>query len=235
MLYPIWAYSTEVETSSDPAALPGQARRYRSPLRDERAADTRSRIAAAALELFTERGFRGTTVAAIARRAGVAPQTIYAAFGAKGAILHALLAQMEDNAGAPGWMDRIDAEDDPVAKLEAFAQWSAAIFASSKAVIAAAQGAVGDPAIIELKTAADRHRRLGLADLIGGLADRGVLAAGLSRQQAVDRAWMLTGVEIYLAATDGCGWPDADYASWLAGLLVSQLLTGGPAPAAPAG
>jgi AcrR family transcriptional regulator len=165
----------------------------------------------------------------------VAPQTIYAAFGAKGAILQALLAQMEDNADAPGWMDRIDAEDDPVAKLEAFAQWSAAIFSSSKAVIAAAQGAVGDPAIIELKAAADRHRRLGLADLIGGLADRGVLAAGLSRPQAIDRAWMLTGVEIYLAATDGCGWTDADYASWLAGLLVSQLLTGGPAPAAPAG
>ena len=77
--------------------------------------------------------------------------------------------------------------------------------------------------------ALDRHRRQALAILVDGLADRGALAAGLSRQRAVDRAWMLTGVEIYLAATDGCGWSDADYATWLADLLVSQLLTSGHA------
>jgi len=63
-----------------------------------------------------------------------------------------------------------------------------------------------------------------LASLIAGLADRGALAAGLTRQRAVDRAWVLTGVEIYLGATDGCGWSDAEYATWLADLLVSQLL-----------
>jgi hypothetical protein len=86
-------------------------------------------------------------------------------------------------------------------------------------------GPVGDPAIVKLRTEADRHRRQALTPLIDGLADRGVLAAGLSRQRAVDRAWMLTGVEIYLTATDGCGWSDADYARWLAALLISQLLT----------
>ena len=76
--------------------------------------------------------------------------------------------------------------------------------------------------------ALDRHRRQALAILVDGLADRGALAAGLSRQRAVDRAWMLTGAEIYLAATDGCGWPDADYASWLTSLLIHQLLTSDP-------
>ena len=80
---------------------------YRSPLRKERAADTRRRIAAAALELFTEHGFGGTTVAAIAERAGVSAQTVYATFGSKGAILRALLAQMEENADAAGWRERI--------------------------------------------------------------------------------------------------------------------------------
>lgn len=35
---------------------------------------------------------------------------------------------------------------------------------------------------------------------------------------------MLTGVELYLGATDGCGWPDADYERWLTGLLQEQLL-----------
>jgi len=210
-----------------------RARRYRSPLREERAADTRRRITSAALELFTELGFAGSTVAAIAERAGVAPQTVYAIFGTKGAVLQALLAQMEDDAGAPEWRDRIAAADDPAAKLEGFAEWNAAMFSASKAAIAAAQSAVVDPAILGLRAEGDRHRRQALASLVDGLADRGVLAAGLSRRRAVDRAWMLTGVEIYLGATDGCGWSDAEYAAWLASLLVNQLLTGGDKPEGP--
>jgi len=168
-----------------------------------------------------------------AERAGVAPQTVYAIFGTKGAVLQALLAQMEDDAGAPEWRDRIAAADDPAAKLEGFAQWNAAMFSASKAAIAAAQSVVVDPAILGLRAEGDRHRRQALASLVDGLADRGVLAAGLSRRRAVDRAWMLTGVEIYLGATDGCGWSDAEYAAWLASLLVDQLLTGGDKPEGP--
>ena len=221
-----------MEAETGPARAPGggQARRYRSPLREERAADTRRRITTAALQLFTEHGFAGSTVTAIAEHAGVAPQTIYAIFGTKGAILQALLAQMEDDGGAPEWRRRIATADDPAAKLEGFARWSAAMFSTSKAAIAAAQGAVGDPAIIALRDEADGHRRQALASLIDGLADSGALAAGLARRRAVDRAWMLTGVEIYLAATDSCGWSDAEYAAWLADLLVGQLLTSGHAP-----
>ena len=206
-----------------------QARRYRSPLRAERAAETRRRITTAALELFTQHGFAGSTVTAIAERAGVAPQTVYAIFGTKGAILQALLSRMEEDAGAAEWRARIAAADDPADKLAGFAQWSAAMLSTSMATIMAAQGAVGDPAVIGLRAEADRHRRQALASLIDGLADRGALAAGLTRQRAVDRAWMLTGVEIYLAATDACGWSDAEYATWLADLLVSQLLTSGHA------
>ena len=40
-------------------------RRYRSPLRQERAAGTRRRIATAALDLFAEHGFGRTTVTAV--------------------------------------------------------------------------------------------------------------------------------------------------------------------------
>jgi AcrR family transcriptional regulator len=213
-----------VNPDTDETSLARRPQRYRSPLRAERAADTRRRIAAAALELFTERGFSSTTITAIAERAGVAPQTIYATFGTKAAIVRALLERMEDDAGAAEWRNRIAAADDPAAKLEAFAHWSASMFATSKAIITAAQGAFGDPALLELRAEGDRHRRLGVTALVDTLADRGDLAVGLSRQQAVDRAWMLTGVELYLAATDGCGWADADYAGWLTGLLVHQLL-----------
>ena len=197
---------------------------YRSPLREERAADTRRRIAAAALELFAARGFSGTTVAGIAERAGVSAPTVYATFGSKGAIVRALLTRMEDDADVAAWSARIAAEPDPRLKLEAFAQWSGGLFSNSKAVIAAARGAASDPAIVELRDQGNQHRREGLRQVVSTLAKAGALSAGLTEGRALDRAWMLTGVELYLSATDGCGWSDAEYERWLAGLLQDQLL-----------
>lgn len=216
------AKSRDRSPSSDPA--PRQRSRYRSPLREERAADTRRRIATAALELFAEHGFAQTTVAAVAAAAGVSVQTIYATFGSKTAIVRALLEQFEENADADAWSARIAAEPDPRRKLEAFAQWSASIFSTSRRVITAAAGAAGDPAMLELKAEGDRHRREGVRRLISGLAASGTLRPGLSRREATDRAWILTGLEVYLATTDGCGWSDATYATWLAGLLIADLL-----------
>jgi AcrR family transcriptional regulator len=199
-------------------------RRYQSPLREARAADTRRRIATAARELFTERGFTGTTVADIAGRAGVSVHTVYATFGSKGAIVRALLDQLEDDAGAAGWLTRIASETDPRRKLAAFAQWTTAMLSTSKTVIAAAQGTAADPAITDLKALGDRHRREALGKLVSAIAAHGSLRPDITRTQAVDRAWMLTGVELYLAATGPCGWSDAEYGQWITESLQDQLL-----------
>jgi AcrR family transcriptional regulator len=207
---------------------PGQAqrprRRYRSQLREERAADTRRRIERAAGELFAAHGFAGTTVAGIAERAGVSEATVYATFGTKGAIVRALLSEMEQQADVAGSSARIAVESDPRRKLETFAQWTRALFTSSKATISAVSEALTDPALIELGQEGNRHRRQGLRGLVSSLARADALKPGLSQREAVDRAWMLTGLEIYLAATDGCGWSDAHYERWLAATLVEQLL-----------
>src|SRR4051794_8593763 len=193
---------------------------YRSPLRERQAADTRRRISAAAMDLFAEHGFGATTVAAIAARAGVAVPTIYAAFGSKGAILKALMSQFEEDADVTDWHARVAAEPEPGGKLAAFARWSARLFSTSRAVILAAHGATADPALLALKAEGDRRRRAGVRGLIGILADAGALRPGLSRRRAVDRAWALSGVELYLATTVECGWSDASYADWLTGLLI---------------
>jgi hypothetical protein len=37
---------------------------------------------------------------------------------------------------------------------------------------------------------------------------------------------MLTGVELYLAATGPCGWSDAEYGQWITESLQDQLLAG---------
>lgn len=198
---------------------------YRSSVREERALDTKRRIAEAAQNLFAEHGFAGTTVANIAARAGVAVPTVYATFGSKGAIVQALLAKMETDAGSVEWVRRIAQERDPHAKLGSFVQWTTTLFASTKAIIQAARGASADPASNELREEGDRHRRNGLRTVIGQLIQDNTLSSGLSAERALDRAWMLTGVELYLSATDSCGWTDSEYERWLTALLQQQLLS----------
>src|SRR5690349_4315162 len=66
-------------------------RQYSSSLRARQAADTKAQVLAAAAELFQESGWAGTTVAAIAARAGVAVETVYAGFGSKKHVLRAVL------------------------------------------------------------------------------------------------------------------------------------------------
>ena len=66
-------------------------RRYNSTRRQQQAQATRRQIIEAARQLFTERGYTGSTIDAIALQAGVAPETVYAIFGNKRAILARLL------------------------------------------------------------------------------------------------------------------------------------------------
>lgn len=210
-------------TDSEPSTRPAK-RTYRSAVRQERAEQTRRRICSAAEELFVERGFTGTTVAEIAERAGVAAPTVYATFGSKGAIIQALLMQMESNADVGQWIQRIKDAPTPHAKLSAFAEWTTVLLSSSKVMIKAASGAAMEPAIMELRAEGDRRRREGLRGLVGAFARDGALPEGLSETRALDRAWMVTGVDLYLSATDGCGWTDDEYQIWLTALLHEQLL-----------
>lgn len=64
-------------------------RRYDTTRRDRQAAATRQEVLEAAVELFRESGWAGTTLAAIAERAGVAVETIYNGFGSKKGLLRA--------------------------------------------------------------------------------------------------------------------------------------------------
>jgi AcrR family transcriptional regulator len=76
-------------------------RRYAAPRRLARAQETRDRITAAARHLFASRGYGLTTMTEIAGAAKVAPQTVYAVFGSKLAILTALLDDIEVEAEQP--------------------------------------------------------------------------------------------------------------------------------------
>src|SRR4051794_39590248 len=86
-------------------------RRYSSRLRQQQASQTREQVLAAAAELFAQSGWAGTTVAAIALRAGVAVETVYSGFGSKKQVLRAVV-----DFAAVG-----DVEPVPLADREVFA------------------------------------------------------------------------------------------------------------------
>src|SRR6266481_4803582 len=68
-------------------------RSYKSPLRQRQASDTRRRIVQATLQLLRSEGYDGMTIEAIAQRAEVSAQSVYALFKSKAGILTELLDQ----------------------------------------------------------------------------------------------------------------------------------------------
>lgn len=72
-----------------PPKRTAQKRRYDTTRRDRQAAATRREVLEAAVALFRDSGWAGTTLAAIAERAGVAVETIYNGFGSKKGLLRA--------------------------------------------------------------------------------------------------------------------------------------------------
>src|SRR5256885_1857069 len=68
-------------------------RPYKSPARERQAGDTRRRIVEAARQLLQREGYAGMTIEAIAQRAEVSAQSVYAIFKSKTGILIELLDQ----------------------------------------------------------------------------------------------------------------------------------------------
>ena len=73
--------------SSVTTKRPETKRPYNSSRRAAQAAQTRADVLAAAIECFSDSGWSGTTLNAVAERAGVAVETIYHGFGTKARLL----------------------------------------------------------------------------------------------------------------------------------------------------
>jgi AcrR family transcriptional regulator len=81
---------------------PPARRRYDSPLRRQRASETRDRITNAGCELLGAspiRDWRGITVRAVAERAGVNQRTVYRHFANERALRDAVMHRLERQAG----------------------------------------------------------------------------------------------------------------------------------------
>src|SRR5882724_2872558 len=91
---------------------PMNVRAYRSPRREQAAADTRTAILDAAELLFAEHGYARTTVAQVAAAADVAANTVYTSIGGKPQLVVALTERGTDDPNITNSLQHIDAMTD---------------------------------------------------------------------------------------------------------------------------
>lgn len=208
-------------------------RRYNATRRQAQAAQTRQDILDAAHQLFLDRGYAGTTLAAIATTAGVVVETIYRAYGSKAelfkAVVRAAVAGGAARAQVPveqrPAIAAVIAETDPHRQLELYAATQPGIHARAGPLLRVLIGAAAtDPELAELWTQIEDERLAGMGRFAQLLADRGVLRAGLSVQEARDLLWTLNALTVHDLLVLRCGWSPERYRDWLAGALARELL-----------
>jgi AcrR family transcriptional regulator len=206
-------------------------RPYRSRLRAEQAAQTRLRILEASGDLFAERGYGATTIDAVAARAGVAVDTVYATFGTKKGMLSALIDLRVTGSGEGS---DVLAGEGPRAlrkvsnQRQMLAGFAADIVPRIERVrpiddVMQSAGAI-DPEIAELRARMQENRFSKLRTFIEWLAANGALRRDMDVDEAATIAWTLTSPEVNRLLRDVRGWSSQRYQEWLSATLVRVLL-----------
>lgn len=180
-------------------------RPYNSARRARQAAQTRADVVTAAVELFTEQGWSGTTLAGIAEAAGVSVETIYNGFGSKKGLLRAAMdAAVAGDAEAVPIAERPEfralGEGDVAERLRRAAELVLVIHERSAGVWQAlVEAGRGDPEVAGWRLEMEAGRR---SDVARGAAV--VLGRALDDRQ-VTLLWLLYSAESYrkLVIDDG--------------------------------
>lgn len=208
-------------------------RRYSMGLRDEHTAITRRRILATALQLFTERGYVGTTLTAIANAAGVSVQTIYNLVGGKPVILKTVydITMAGDDEDVPiaqrPLMQAVLAAPDPRECLSHYAVMARVLSERALPLTIAmlAQAATGDPDLRQFAETIENERATATRRMAGFLADRFGLRPGLDVSTAADILWTLTSPDLTDRLANRSGWGWDRYQEWI-GTAIADLLFG---------
>jgi AcrR family transcriptional regulator len=204
-------------------------RSYVSPLRKQQASTTARLIVESAHRLFVANGDGGTAMTEIAKQAGVAERTVYAAFKSKRALLFAVVdaAIASDSDPEPvagrSWFRVVIDQDDPHRKLELFASAVRAIHERTSSIFQVIQeAATTDPAVAEILAA---HREGQAADerLVVDSLREDALREDLDRDDVLETIWVLTTPLFYAQAIER-GWTPERYERWLADTLRRLLL-----------
>ena len=200
-------------------------RTYNSRARRRQAEETRRRILAATRELFSTRGYAGTTLEAIAEAAEVSPKTVSAVFGSKRAILAEAVNPGAFSADVQHLLDELRATPDPARRLSLVVQITRQAYEPlllELELLRTAQAVA--PELADLAREIDMRRRQNQSRLVAYLDQHQMLRQGLSVEEATDVLWTLTSYDVYRMLVLERHWSPARYEAWLANLLVQQLV-----------
>jgi AcrR family transcriptional regulator len=203
-------------------------RPYHSPVREERAASTHRRIVEAARRLFVEQGYASTTVAQIAREAGVSPQTIYNSIGGKGALLLALNDLVDEVAQVRPIQARIAVSDDPREIVRLTVGLRRQMMGGAGDIVVVLMGAAGDdPEVAKVYANGQARSRTGTRRIVERLESLGALRDDLDLDTAADALYALLHHVIWSRLVDECGWSPDQFEEWCTDLLTRTLLRDG--------
>lgn len=199
--------------------------------RRERADATRRTILRAANDEFCEAGYQGATIASIARRAGVAPQTVYFVFHTKAELISAaidLMVMGEEDPTLPQdaeWWHRMVEEPDPVVALHHFVRGAAPLYqrASGLSEVLRAAALTDD----ELQRTYDHHEGMRAAafhEVTEILSRKGKLRRGLTIDTATDALLVTMSDAAYVMYTTERGWSHDKVVDWFCAALPRLLL-----------
>lgn len=210
---------------------PVKRRRYDSSGRRAQADATRAAVVRTARDLFLTRGYGRTTVADVAKAAGVSVETIYGVFGNKATLLHrawdiTVGGDDEDVVFHERPEVRaIRSEPDLARRLRMHARFSVETSKRVAPFLLMVQAASGaDAAAAAMLEEMDRQRLAGMTVMAEEAAATGQLAVPM--QECRDVIWSMTDGMLWNRLVNERGWTDERFAEWLGELWVDRLVRG---------
>jgi len=201
------------------------------PLRRAKAKETRAAVIAAAAALFVERGYEGTSVQAVADRAGVSRATVFNSVGGKPALLRIAydVATVGDEEPVP-LPQRPEAravvdEPDPIRAVELYAAMVTKVGGRLVGIYEVFRAAARADAAIRNEWEQIQQERLGGArGFVRILAAKGPLQSDLDIERAGDVVWTLIDTSLYQRLVVERGWDPVEFRTWLARRICAELL-----------
>lgn len=206
-------------------------RRYDNSRRLAQTRATRTRVIAAARQLFLERGYPATTMEAIGQSSDTPMATLYRLFGSKPNVLQQVLNVAFVGDDEPVALhDRPLAsnaavQSDPAAVLRGYAALTRDVASRSAPLHHVLRTAAAvDAEAAELLDNNRRERASGQARVVDRLRQLNALRPGLGDNEALDVVYALMSPELYRVLTFDRGWDDDHYEQWLGDTLCATLL-----------
>ncbi|MCU1344626.1 MAG: hypothetical protein JWL70_892 [Acidimicrobiia bacterium] len=203
---------------------------YHSALRAEQADQTRRRLLDAAAACFAEHGYAGTTMKAIAERAGVSVETVQLN-GPKAALLLASYEQsFAGDEGQHSLLDRdvfrpVLAMTNPDDVINAIVDFMTSAHVRSGRVAAALDAAaLSDPTVAVARAGLGERARADARAGVDRLAAADMIRSTRPRKELSEELWFLLRPSHYLMLVEEVGWSERRYKAWLRRSLHALLL-----------